>query len=127
MSTKTLLTIATIFVLVNLVYGTFAIVGFGDNSVGTRVGVPVKFSYKGWFFQTYEGELSISGLQEGGVPYIWKFSLCDSETRSNVIKVIQENLGNGKQLKVSYESPFVYGKWTMKSGYCVTDIKVQGE
>ena len=66
-------------------------------SEGSRAGVLIKFSHKGYVFKTYEGDLNIGGL--GNVPntaqgnVIWKFSVND--------KAMAEKLLTLEGLKVS--------------------------
>jgi hypothetical protein len=45
-------------------------------SEGERAGILQKFSSKGWFCKTYEGELAIS-IVPGVTPVIWHFSVRD--------------------------------------------------
>ena len=48
-------------------------------STGTRTGIVIKLSQKGYVFKTYEGELNLGGISEGDgtiMPTrIWKFSV----------------------------------------------------
>ncbi|MGB0788523.1 MAG: 6-phosphogluconate dehydrogenase, partial [Marinirhabdus sp.] len=72
----------------------FAFVYFVPYSEGTRAGELIKFSHKGVFVKTWEGEISqgISGAQ------IFQFSVLDQE--GAVIKNLQEYQGH--YVKVSY-------------------------
>ena len=45
-------------------------------SEGDRAGILQKFSRKGWFCKTYEGELAMS-IVPGVTPTIWEFSVRD--------------------------------------------------
>ena len=108
------------YLVVGVVFIMSLVVSFGDNSEGVRKGVPVKLSYKGWVWKTHEGQLSISGLQSGGVPYIWEFTVCSKNT--DLIKKIHDALDKGEQITVKYTSPLLYFKWIQKSQYCVLDV-----
>ena len=58
--------LALLLVVIALGYGAyFAVVYYASYSEGTRSGELIKFSKKGVFFKTYEGEISqgISGAQ----------------------------------------------------------------
>jgi len=101
-------------------------IGLGDNSEGTRIGVPVKLSYKGWLWQTWEGELSVQGTQ-GGLPYIWDFSVCKNLGEANVnalVSQIQDAMEKEHSIRVQYVSPLFYYNWNQQSLYCVQGIEV---
>lgn len=61
---KTKLIIALIAILaVGLLCGKILIPTFGDYSDGERSGILQKFSSKGMFVKTYEGELALEGIK----------------------------------------------------------------
>lgn len=52
-----------------------------DYSDGSRTGVVTKFSKKGIFWKTWEGEMNLGGMKKDSegmlVPNIWQFSVTD--------------------------------------------------
>ncbi len=89
---KTLFIILGSLLLLYLAY--FAFVYFVPYSEGTRTGELIKFSKKGVFYKTWEGELSqgISGAQ------IFQFSVLDEN--KEVIETLRQNEGN--YVKLTY-------------------------
>jgi hypothetical protein len=64
-------------------------------SDGERAGVLQKFSRKGWFCKTYEGELALYVV--GGVaPQIWYFSTRDPKLAEQLRQAV------GKQIRIHY-------------------------
>jgi hypothetical protein len=60
-------------------------------SEGDRAGVLQKFSRKGWFCKTYEGELALYVV--GGVaPQIWHFSTRDEELAKQFAGAVGKNV-----------------------------------
>jgi hypothetical protein len=57
-------------------------------SEGERAGILQKFSRKGWFCKTYEGELAMS-IVPGVTPTIWSFSVRED----NVVPELYQALG----------------------------------
>lgn len=65
-------------------------------SEGERAGVLQKFSKRGWFCKTYEGELALYVV--GGVaPQIWHFSTRDEELAAALSQAV------GEQVRVHYK------------------------
>lgn len=64
-------------------------------SEGERAGVLQKFSKKGWFCKTYEGELA-QYVVGGVAPQIWHFSTRDEE----LAKVLSQAVG--EQIRLHY-------------------------
>jgi hypothetical protein len=56
-------------------------------SEGERAGILQKFSRKGWFCKTYEGELAMS-IVPGVTPTIWEFSVRDERVVPRLEAVI---------------------------------------
>jgi hypothetical protein len=88
---------------------------YAKYSEGDRSGELIKFSYKGFLFKTYEGDLSqgISGSQ------IFSFSVLDSQE-----KVISEmkNL-EGHYVRVTYIERYKTFPWWGDSKYFITAVK----
>src|SRR5215212_8102049 len=65
--------LVVLFVLFSLYLGLAFAWSYSD---GERAGILQKFSRKGWFCKTYEGELAMS-IVPGVTPTIWEFSVRD--------------------------------------------------
>ena len=112
-----------LFVLIPILILCFAfftifIGGFGDNSNGERIGELNKLSDKGWFFKTWEGEMSVGS---GGLSvYVFEFTVCDKN--QSKIDMLQNAIG--KSVKFTYSSPRFYFKWNQDTKYCIEKVEV---
>lgn len=78
------------------------------KSDGKRVGVLTKFSHKGVFVKSYEGELNLGGLRNGMdsdgnqtvTANVWAFSVSDP----NIAKKVEDLVG--KQVMIKYHQSF---------------------
>ena len=101
-----LVVLAILFIMLGMVAG--AVGGVVGTSDGKRVGTLTKFSYKGVFIKSYEGELNMGGVRnrtdgEGRssmVANVWEFS-CSNPT---VAKQLDELLG--KEVVIKYHQSF---------------------
>ncbi len=84
-------------------------------SEGYRAGELVKFSSKGLFFRTWEGEIS-QGVSEAQV---FTFSVEDNE--KEVIQLLQDF--QGKEIKLTYKERFVTFPWLGDSKYFITNVQ----
>lgn len=79
---------------------------FGNYSEGYRTGTVMKLSKKGAIFKTWEGQLNVGGLQDGGddgmSTTVWDFSVREE----NVISDIEAAVDNGKRVKLRYHEKF---------------------
>ncbi|HEX3234716.1 MAG TPA: hypothetical protein VHR41_11010 [Gemmatimonadales bacterium] len=78
--------LVVLFVLFSLYLGLAFAWSYSD---GQRAGVLQKFSRKGWFCKTYEGELAMS-IVPGVTPTIWEFSVRDPV----VVNHLKSAIGN---------------------------------
>jgi hypothetical protein len=92
----------------------FAFVYFVPYSEGTRAGELIKFSHKGVFVKTWEGEISqgISGAQ------IFAFSVMDKE--AEVIEKMKEY--QGQYVKLTYVERFDTFFFWGDTKYFITEI-----
>lgn len=95
--------------------------GIGENSQGIRQCTPIKLSYKGWLWKTWEAECVLSGLTEQGAN-IWYFSICDINEPNN-IDIIRNAIEDKQSLTIEYESPLIYYNWNQKTQYCIKGFK----
>jgi len=86
-------------------------------SEGDRSGNLYKFSRKGWFCKTWEGELNITPTAAG--PTIWKFTVRDED----VAKRVNEALGSNVVLHYS-EHRGVPTSCFGETGYYVDGVKI---
>ena len=100
-----------------LITAYFLFVYYASYSEGVRSGELIKFSHKGYFFKTWEGELSqgLSGSQK------FAFSVMDNEPE--VIEQLKNN--QGKFVRIEYIERYDTFLWWGDSNYYI--IKVQPE
>ena len=107
----------------------FIVVMFFLNSAnfssGYRAGVPIKVSYKGILFKTWEGQLNVGGLAnsaEGAIPSTWEFSIPKSneEVRSQIEQAISE----GRRVKLFYKEKYVKFFWKGDTKYFVYQVEI---
>jgi len=100
--------------------GTYSYFNF-TYSEGSRAGVLIKVSKRGYFFKTYEGELNMGGV--GNLPNtaqmntIWSFSVANT--------TIGEKLHEyeGKKVSLHYVEKIKALPWFGETNYFVDDIK----
>ncbi len=113
------------------VYGTCC----DDYSSGDRVGVITKFSRKGIFFKTWEGEMNLGGVTAGPggdvVPNIWRFSIDENAKRGEEIdklaKLVQDAQETGARMKVHYEQELLVAPWRADEEYLLQSVEVLGK
>ncbi len=97
--------------------GYFAFASF-TYSQGSRTGLLMKFSDKGYIFKTWEGELNLGGVtQEGGslLNNIWQFSVLDNEQET----IDALNKYEGKRIRLSYKEKMRHFPWQGETNYFV--------
>jgi hypothetical protein len=82
--------------IVILVVGYFWVVLSWNYSTGERAGWVQKFSKKGWFCKTWEGEMAMVSMP-GAVPEKFYFTVWDDAVADNLNKVM------GKRVALHYE------------------------
>lgn len=101
--------------------GIFLLVGFlggiSGYSEGIRIGTVDKFSKKGLFFKTWEGEMPLSGMESNGdggmVARVFQFSVIDLD----VVEAIKEAMEKGQRLKLVYDEYFIQNQAQMGTTY----------
>ena len=117
MKRKTLFIVASVLVVIAFCYGYVAFGGM-TYSEGDRIGTIVKFSRKGTFVKTWEGELHMGGITEGGVPSVWEFSVDDEEA----IKQVDEAQSWGR-VKLHYKEQMWAQSWRGATSYFVVGVE----
>jgi hypothetical protein len=87
---------------------------YASFSDGIRTGELIKFSHKGYFYKTWEGELSqgLSGSQK------FTFSVLDNEPE--VIEQLKNN--QGKFVRIEYIERYGTFSWWGDSNYYITKV-----
>lgn len=93
-------------------------------STGTRTGVVIKLSQKGYVFKTYEGELNLGGISEGDgtiMPNrLWKFSV-DRNNTSTYDAITQSE---GKHVRLYYKEVLKNFFWQSETPYLIEKMEV---
>ena len=100
----------------------FAFANF-TYSEGSRSGMLLKFSNKGYVFKTWEGELNLGGMTQAEgtmLNNIWNFSVRGSEA---------ETIGNlqkyeGKRIRLSYKEKMRHFPWQGETNYFVYKVEI---
>lgn len=74
----------------------------GEFSSGDRVGTITKFSHKGWFSKSWEGELAMDGFKPSGenaMGNVFAFSV-DNDA---VVPQVQSALQSGAKVRMHYK------------------------
>ena len=110
-----------VFALVFFIIGYFAFASF-TYSEGSRTGMLLKFSRKGYVFKTWEGQLNLGGIsQQGGsiLNNMWDFSVLDSEKET----IEQLNKYEGKRIRLSYKEKMRHFPWQGETNYFVYKVE----
>ena len=120
---RTFLYILIFVLVIGLGGGSFAV--FGTYSSGSRAGVIVKYSTKGLFFKTNEGELNVGGISKGEagdiMPTIWNFSVYRGD--QDIDKAIQEAVLGGHRVRLHYEEKYFQFDWRGDTKYFITMVE----
>ncbi|MBI2666533.1 hypothetical protein HYX13_02885 [Candidatus Woesearchaeota archaeon] len=105
----------------------------GNNitySEGVRVGMINKFSNRGLFWKTYEGEMALEGIASGENSVganVWRFSLDryakHGEDVKTLVKEVLSYAESGTKAKVTYVEPLVTWPWRSGTDYLVQSIE----
>ena len=102
------------------VIGVIAIIIFAivtateDYSEGERIGFITKFSHKGRFWKSWEGELNLT--QTGmNTSSLFDFSIDNDNESSNVISMIDSAVNNGWKVKLTYHQTY-FKNWLSNRG-----------
>jgi len=96
----------------------YFLIGSITYSDGERTGVITKFSHKGLFFKTWEGELNMGGLEVGGKGTTWNFSVDDQ----SIVEKIQKSQRVGGHWTLKYRQQLLQQSWNGSTEYFITDV-----
>ena len=104
----------------------FGLINSTENySNGERIGFLTKFSHKGRFYKSWEGELNLT--QTGmNTSSLFDFSIDNDAENSDVIKQIDSAVNNGWKVKLTYHQTY-FKNWLSNRGetnYFITNIEV---
>lgn len=94
-------------------------------SEGSRAGVLIKFSKRGFIFKTYEGELNQGGT--GNVPntaqfnQLWEFSVRDKAIADTLMKL------EGRKVALQYKQKIKNLPWDGETVYFVDGVQLINE
>lgn len=91
-------------------------------SEGERTGHVVKFSKKGFFFKTWEGEMNIGGMKDGeGTMMIEKFRFTVPE--NGPIAEVQEVVRSGEKATLEYDQNTYFFTFNGDTDYFIKVVK----
>ena len=114
----------TIAVIAGLLLMVILFVSYTNYSTGTRAGVVVKISKKGFVFKTFEGQLNVGGLakgNEGVVPAAWDFSV--KRNKEEVIDALEDAQLSGERVKLYYKEKLYKFPWIGDTKYYVYRVE----
>ena len=101
------LLVAIVIAIAAVVIFVGAVAGVIGTSDGKRVGVLTKFSHKGLFIKSYEGEMNMGGVRNsiiggarGIAANVWEFSCSNPQ----IAKQLEELVG--KEVSIKYHQSF---------------------
>jgi hypothetical protein len=96
-----------------------------NYSNGDRVGYVTKFSEKGMWFKSYEGELNLSqtGMNSSGT---FQFSIDNDNEPKGLVKLIDSIAKTGDKVKLTYHEVKGFNWWNNRghTDYFVTKCEV---
>jgi hypothetical protein len=110
----------TAFILLLIAGGYFAYTQY-TYSEGTRAGVLMKFSSKGYIFKTHEGQLNLGGVSAQNNTIInnfWDFSVRDPK----VVQTLREL--EGRRVQLRYKEIIHQFPWQGETPYFVDKVTV---
>ncbi len=107
--------------IVVAVIAVYILVSSYTYSEGSRAGLLIKFSKKGFVFKTYEGQLNIGGMQPPtttvGANLMWNFSVKDSKVAEALM------LSEGKYVSLHYKEVVKNFWWQGETKYFVDGVE----
>ena len=123
---KVAMILAIVGVLGGGVFLSFSSAGW-TYSEGSRAGVVTKFSHKGSFVKTWEGELAMGAIDQGGQREKWEFSVYEAVDGEGIVKQVEDALDSGKRVKIHYRQQRSSQSWKGATTYFVTGVEYLGK
>lgn len=114
----------TIFILLLLALCSCGKEGYSE---GDRYGVVNKFSHKGFFCKSWEGELTMEGFQQtdhGVTANVWQFSVRPNDEHG-IVEKLQQAAASGKRVKIHYHQAYLAPACETETDYFVKDVEVE--
>ncbi len=112
--------VGIVFLLVLALVITFLVFNF-TYSEGSRAGVLMKFSKRGYVFKTYEGELNTGGVgniaNTAQLNQVWDFSVKDESFADTL------HLYEGKRVILFYKQKIKHLPWQGETDYFVNIVQ----
>ncbi len=112
--------VGIVFLLVLALVITFLVFNF-NYSEGSRAGVLMKFSKRGYVFKTYEGELNTGGVgniaNTAQLNQVWNFSVKDAGFADTL------HLYEGKRVILFYQQKIKHLPWQGETDYFVNKVQ----
>jgi hypothetical protein len=112
--------VGIVFILVLALVITFLVFNF-TYSEGSRAGVLMKFSKRGYVFKTYEGELNTGGVgniaNTAQVNQVWNFSVKEEGFADTL------HLYEGKRVILFYQQKIKHLPWQGETDYFVNRVQ----
>ncbi len=123
LSTKA--TLIIIFCVVAIFGLVFSLAATEDYSEGERIGFVTKFSHKGRFWKSWEGELNLT--QTGmNTSSLFNFSVDNDQESEQIVSIIDSAVNRGWKVKVTYHQTLMKN-WFKNRGetsYFVKSVEV---
>lgn len=117
--------VRSVIVIALLLIASLLFISYANFSSGYRAGVPIKVSYKGVIFKTWEGQLNVGGLTnsgQGAIPTTWEFSI--PKDAVEVREKIDEAISKGKRVKLQYHEKYIKLFWLGDTKYFVYKVDI---
>ncbi|MCC5944340.1 MAG: hypothetical protein JJT94_05350 [Bernardetiaceae bacterium] len=106
--------------------GIFSFFYYATYSNGTRSGVVMKVSKKGYVFKTWEGELHVDGLSpdkrsSNQLSSVWRFSVEQSERE--LVQKLENYAQTGERVTLHYVERYKTFPWRGDEVYFVTAVE----
>lgn len=111
-------------VLILLIIGFVLFAAYANYSEGTRAGIVVKISKKGYVIKTIEGQLNEGGMaadNQNIVPTIWNFSV--KRNKEDVLKQLEDVQLSGERVKLYYKEKYYKFPWIGDTKYYVFKVE----
>ena len=92
-------------------------------SHGVRRGEITKFSIRGIYWKTHEGQMLLGGVRDGAAN-TWEFSVFRTNPDANdLAQKLEEARDSGEQVLLEYEQHFFVWPWRASTGYDIVDVR----
>ena len=109
--------------IITLICASYVLICGRTYSTGTRTGVVIKISKKGYVFKTYEGELNLGGFSQGDGSFLiknmWNFSVQRNDTA--IYNAITRS--EGKQVRLHYNEVIKNLLWQSETPYFIYKVE----